>query len=740
MNTPDMSVYEKVEQQLRPSWVPLAMTGKSAGKRPVETDWQKWCEERRPLAAINYAWSLGIATGPASGLLVADIDNNEQFEKLCEKKNLVIHSTFTVRTGSGGVHYYYGYPKDGQRYGNRSYRINVETEKIGVFDVRGIGGQIVAPGSVHLETGNLYEIIDNADIADAPQWLIDYSLTGNLGGEAKQPTPAATPVPTTANIFDWDHSIDQLPIKPETKNLIISGVEVGGRSEAMMTVINALVWSGLTNDDIVGIFEQYSIGEKYRSAGHTRERWLLKQIEKARAYVTDRADYDNGFTRNTQCPADSKTKFRKNDHLGPAKGIVESYGQGNIIYAGDNFFWLWSDSVWERIDDREVKAKIPQVIGSKTITRGFVDAVADMAKTEAFNPKHRFDITMEGVNCQNGEVVYQGGEFVLQPHCREHFRTSLIPVDYDPKATAPRFNAFLMEIFEGDPDHIEKACLVLEVIGYTLQSHCRYEKFVLLVGPGANGKSVLMDAVTTMLGGRNVCAVGPNQFENRFQRAYLHCKLANMVTEIPEGHVIADAALKAIVSGELTTAEHKHKPPFDFKPYCTCWFGTNHMPHTRDFSDALFRRAIIIPFNRVFTEFEQDKKLKEKLVAELPGILRLSLEAFAGVIQRGGFTQTESTEQAKRDWRLESDQAAQFIGECCETIPDAQEPSSAIYSAYREWVTDNGISRPLGKRTFTNRLGRLGCVPVKGVGGTRMISGIKINQSLGGGFRSLRHS
>ena len=46
---------------------------------------------------------------------------------------------------------------------------------------------------------------------------------------------------------------------------------------------------------------------------------------------------------------------------------------------------------------------------------------------------------------------------------------------------------------------------------------------------------------------------------------------------------MADAQLKALVSGELTTAEHKHKPPFDFYPFATNWFGTNHMPHTETF-------------------------------------------------------------------------------------------------------------------------------------------------------------
>ena len=42
---------------------------------------------------------------------------------------------------------------------------------------------------------------------------------------------------------------------------------------------------------------------------------------------------------------------------------------------------------------------------------------------------------------------------------------------------------------------------------------------------------------------------------------------------------------------------------------------------------GLFRCALIIPFNRVFKEHEQDKRLKQKLIDELPGILNLALEA-----------------------------------------------------------------------------------------------------------------
>lgn len=173
-------------------------------------------------------------------------------------------------------------------------------------------------------------------------------------------------------------------------------------------------------------------------------------------------------------------------------------------------------------------------------------------------------------------------------------------------ATAPRFGLFLEEIFKGDPGSADKGQIVLEAMGYTLVPDCFLEKFFMLIGAGANGKSVLLRVLAALVGREHVTAVQPSQFENRFQRAHLHSKLANIITEIAEGAEIADAQLKSLVSGETSTAEHKHRDPFDFTPYAKHWFGTNHLPYTRDFSDALFRRAIVLAFNNKFDGERRD--------------------------------------------------------------------------------------------------------------------------------------
>jgi hypothetical protein len=152
---------------------------------------------------------------------------------------------------------------------------------------------------------------------------------------------------------------------------------------------------------------------------------------------------------------------------------------------------------------------------------------------------------------KNGDYeIYQSNHYLtVTGHILDGF-----PRTVEPRQT--EVDAFYQEVF-GAPEK-------------PLQQESRPRLDILLIGPGANGKSVLLEVIRLLVGPGQVAAVQPEQMDNRFQRAHLFGKLANIVTEIKEGGEIAGAALKAITSGELTTAEHKFKKPFDFQPFSTC--------------------------------------------------------------------------------------------------------------------------------------------------------------------------
>ena len=419
------------------------------------------------------------------------------------------------------------------------------------------------------------------------------------------------------------------------------------------------------------------------------------------------------------------------DQLTLARKVVDNLGRENVI-AASAFVWGWNDcGVWKKLEERTIRQFVHDTVPPLVdmVSKNLIEGVSDLFKTEVFKPEHEFDIgEPESVNCLNGELsLYDvAGGWILEDHNKLNYRTTQIPIKYDAGVKAPRFIQFMNEVFKGDVDAKDKITALLEMVGYSLMAHCRHERFIILVGSGANGKSVLLSVLEALCGSANVAGVQPSQFDNKFQRAHLHGKLANIVTEIEQGQVIADAALKGIVSGEPTTVEHKHKDPFMMRPFSTCWFGTNHMPHTRDFSDALFRRALVVSFNNTFKPQlgNCDPNLKSKLLEELPGILNLALTAYADAIQNG-FTMPESCDAARKEWRLEADQVAQFVDECCVSDSSCETPIGDAFDKYQLWSTDNGISRKLAKKGFRDRLTRLG-YGERRTNKARLVTGLKI--------------
>lgn len=416
------------------------------------------------------------------------------------------------------------------------------------------------------------------------------------------------------------------------------------------------------------------------------------------------------------------------DDLQLAQGLATEIGRENVL-AAQSFVWQWSESgVWQKLEDRSIKQRAQRFIADKldSVRKTNVDSVADLFRTEVFKERHEFDIgPPECVNCLNGELTLSDEGWTLHPHNREHYRTTQIPIEHNPEASAPRFEQFMVEVFKGDSDAEDKTKALLEMLGYTLMAHCRHEKFIIMVGSGANGKSVLLSVLEALAGSTNVAGVQPSQFDRSFQRAHLHGKLANIVTEIKQGEVIDDASLKGIVSGEPTTVEHKFKDPFAMRPFSTCWFGTNHMPHTRDFSTALFRRALVVEFNNTFKPElgNCDPLLKDALMSELPGILNLALEAYANALV-SGFTMPASCKDARDRWRLEADQVAQFVETECQPEGSQRIPPQQMFNAYRAWADDNGVQKRLTQRSFLDRLRALGYQSRKS-NGVRYIEGLR---------------
>jgi putative DNA primase/helicase len=159
----------------------------ASGKLPLINGWP---EAATSGIAQLEAWAhqypacnWGLATGTSSGLVVIDVDGAEGRASLAnlERQGLTLPATLTVTTGrtDGGEHRYYR-PQAGVDIRND------QSGKIGPhIDVRGTGGFVVCPPSIHA-SGKQYRFIDpSAPVADLPSWVIE-RLT------VRPPMPSAT--------------------------------------------------------------------------------------------------------------------------------------------------------------------------------------------------------------------------------------------------------------------------------------------------------------------------------------------------------------------------------------------------------------------------------------------------------------------------------------------------------------------------------------------------------------------
>ena len=224
------------------------------------------------------------------------------------------------------------------------------------------------------------------------------------------------------------------------------------------------------------------------------------------------------------------------------------------------------------------------------------------------------------------------------------------------------------------------------------------QKAILLVGEGANGKSVYLAALRTFLGRANVAAETLHRLEsNRFAVAQLVGKLANICPDLPSASLAGSSVFKLITGGDCITGEHKFKQPFPFIPFARLVFSANHLPRSADASHAYFRRWIILPFERTFDPSEQIPRevLDGQLAApsELSGLLNKALGAVAAIRARGGLHEPESVCGAGMEFVRLTDPVAAWLNSITIQCSDEMVAKDVLLAEYNRTAVREG--RPI---------------------------------------------
>ena len=635
--------------------------------------------------------NVGIVTGERSRLIVVDIDPRNDgdagFERL-ERTFGKLPDTMRAKTGGGGRHLYFSLPDGTAGLSDRP----------GVAGYDGVdlkaGGYVVAAPSVH-ESGNAYTWESDTPIAPAPDWLIDLARGGKRIKSAAPPSRG--------------------------------GIIEGSRNDALFRMASGLPARGLSPEAILAALQAENIARCVPPL----------DADEVERIVQSAMRYEPGADH-------AETE------LGNARRLVDAM-DGNARYEPASRDWFcWDERHWARDDEGQIVRKAKRVVDGllsaaklvndpdtskrrmafafKSQSAARISGMIELAKTEPGVPMKFdvFDRQPHLLNVANGMVDLRTGE--LLPHDRNAFATHVIDVAYDPVAACPVFERFVADVLAHDAELIE---YVQRAIGYAATGETREQCFFLLHGEGANGKSTFLNAVRAVLGSYAkhtptetlVAKTGgaPNDLARLAGTRFVTASEANADQRL------ADALLKQVTGDEPIVARFLFKEFISFRPSFKLFLATNQLPQVNGNDPAIWRRIRTVPFTRVFTPEQQDRRLADKLAAEQAGILAWIVRGAVSWYQNGLPTPA-AVHAANAEYRSDMDSVGQFIEERCEVTADAAVSASSLYASYRHHSNDNSRS-PVSPTMFGRTLSTRG-FPAEKRGGAKYRVGLQLRVGL----------
>ncbi|MBN9642926.1 MAG: PriCT-2 domain-containing protein [Achromobacter sp.] len=335
---------------------------------------------------------------------------------------------------------------------------------------------------------------------------------------------------------------------------------------------------------------------------------------------------------------------------------------------------------------------------------------------------------------ENGVVDLRTGQ--LQDAGRDAFVTRRAPVAFDAGASALRWRQFIDEI-TSKPDprasggyrmRPRLASYLQRALGYSLTGLAREHKMFIAVGEGANGKNVLLDILTwimgdycqtiapeaLMAGKGDVDAERPTPSARKLAGAR-----AAISSESKENQRLDVALVKRHTGDGYMTARGLHESPFTFEITHKLWLMTNHRPDLDHVDGAVRGRLHLIPFDRRWNRpgaptrdpklADGDKDLVRKLKAEAAGILAWLVAGAMAYNCEGLEPPPEVSDMTNTYFRAQ-DPVGLWLGEREQCDPKGGSKASALFDDFISWCREEGhdTSGCSNKNAFSARLKREG--------------------------------
>ena len=383
----------------------------------------------------------------------------------------------------------------------------------------------------------------------------------------------------------------------------------------------------------------------------------------------------------------------KHAHVCKINGRLHVYENGIYVYGKEKLYHKMLQ--YDRRLKRNNKADVYEFLWSEA-------------------PEISGEIAPQYVAFENG--IYDVENDCLMPFSPDLVITNKIPWNYNPTAYSKVADRALDNMACHDKD---TRYLLEQFMGYCMYRSCKFQKAVILIGAGANGKSVFLKTLTHMLGKENTSSLDINAIGDRFSTSMLYGKLANIGDDIADDFLYGNqvATFKKVVTGDRIKAEDKGMEPYEFNPYAKLIFSCNDAPRIRDRSGAVKRRLLMIPFNAKFntSNKDYDPNILDKLFEResIEYLIRMSLQAFREVIETNKFHESDAANEALENYDIENNPVIGFVTELDEGVHTDEpwktligQPVRVVYDKYIHYCDSSGIHR-MTIGTFSKQLSSL---------------------------------
>jgi len=437
---------------------------------------------------------------------------------------------------------------------------------------------------------------------------------------------------------------------------------------------------------------------------------------------------------------------------GNSERFVSEHGE-KVAYAPSFGFLVWDAKRWQRdvdnltctslaketayriydeansADDKEYEKLLRHAKRSESI--GGIRAMLELAKPDLKVALEEFDSDEYVINTASGVLDLRNENII--PHSPELRLTKYSGVDFDTQAKCPQWLSFIDRVFASDQDVID---YVQKSVGYSLTGDTSEQCVFILVGNGANGKSVLGETLLRLLGTYGTTAEFSTFLTSARDGGGPRNDVARLVgnrfvwaSEPDLDTFLSESLVKHLTGGEEVVVRFLYKEHFKYKPRFKLWLATNHLPNIRGVDNGIWRRIRIIPFSVTIPEEERNPKLVDKLAEELPGILNWALEGYQKWRQEGRLVPPSAVRKATAAYRSDQDFLHEFLSEKCEECLNEKIPATLLYEMYCEWCDDNRIEK-LSQQKFGRQLTKRGFTRGRISGGKNCWKGLRIRQAV----------